>query len=147
MNISGERQLSAPPDKVWRGIHDVEVLRDAVPGCKELTQIAPDTYTGAASVGIAVIKGLYRGTLRLLEERDESFLRIAVSAQSGHAEIAGEGSLELEARDGATLLRYTGEAHIKGPLAVVGQRLLPSATRSLTEQFFDNLEQKMSEME
>lgn len=147
MNISGERQLSAPVDKVWRGIHDVDVLRETVPGCKELTQTAPDTYTGAASVGIAVIKGLYHGTLRLLEERDESFLRVAVSAQSGHAEIQGEGSLELEAKDGSTLLRYSGQAHIKGPLAAVGQRLLPSATRSLTEQFFDNLEQKMREFE
>ena len=141
MIISGERRLSAPTGAVWRALHDVAVLRAALPGCQELEQTGPQRFSGAANVGIAVIKGLYRGTLTLLEEQEPSFARVQVEARSGHAEIRGEGSVSLEPADGATLLRYTGEAHIRGPLAAVGQRLLPSASKSLADQFFRNVEE------
>jgi hypothetical protein len=144
MNISGQRRLSVPVDQVWTAIHDVAVLRETIPGCRELRQTGPDTYEGEAAVGIAAIKGVYRGSMKLLEERASSYLRIGVAARSGHAEIKGEGSLELAADDGATLVQYAGDARISGPLALVGQRLLPSASKSLTEQFFDNLERRLT---
>jgi carbon monoxide dehydrogenase subunit G len=140
MQISGEVKLPAPVATVWQALHDVDVLRATVPGCQELTQTSPDSFAGAATVGIAVIKGTYKGTLQLLEQREPEFARIAVQAKSGHAEIQGEGELSLETSDGATLLRYTGDARISGPLAAVGSRLLPSASKNLTEQFFRNVE-------
>lgn len=139
MKITGEVTLPAPVETVWHALHQVDVLRATVPGCQELTQTSPDTYTGAATVGIAVIKGLYKGTLSLLEQREPEFARIAVQAKSGHAEISGTGELALEASGDQTLLRYTGDASIKGPLAVVGGRLLPSASKQMTEDFFRNV--------
>jgi hypothetical protein len=145
MQISGEIKLPAPVESVWQALHDVNVLRATVPGCQELEQTGPDTYTGAATVGIAVIKGTYKGTLKLVEQREPAFARIAVQAKSGHAEIGGAGELSLEAADGETLLRYTGDASIKGPLAVVGGRLLPSASKHLTEEFFHNLEEYLKQ--
>ena len=145
MQISGQRFMPAHPDEVWNALHDVETLRDTLPGCKELNQTSHDTYTGTASIGIAVIKGLYRGSVRVLEENEASFLRVAVEAESGHAEIEGEGDLTFEPSNGGTLLRYTGDARIRGRLAALGQRLLPSASKSLTEQFFKNLERHLVE--
>ena len=125
MLISGESRLPATVDTVWHALHDVEVLRATVPGCQELTQTSPETFIGAATVGIAVIKGLYKGTLSLVEEREPEFARVTVQAKSGHAEISGEGELSLEASDAGTLLRYKGEARISGPIAVVGSDCSP----------------------
>src|SRR5690349_8691523 len=139
MKITGEVTLPAPVEAVWKALHEVDVLRETVPGCRELEQTAPDTYTGSATVGIAVMKGLYKGTLSLVEQREPEFARIAVHAKSGHAEIDGTGELALEASGDQTLLRYTGDASIKGPLAVVGGRLLPSASKQMTEDFFRNV--------
>ena len=139
MQISGEITLPASLPAVWQALHNVDVLRATVPGCQELTQTAPDSYIGSATVGIAVIKGTYKGTLKLVEQREPEFARIAVQAKSGHAEIRGEGELALEAAGDDTLLRYTGDARISGPLAAVGARLLPSASKHLTEEFFRNI--------
>ena len=139
MQISGEIKLPASLPAVWDALHSVDVLRATVPGCQELTQTAPDSYSGAATVGISIIKGTYKGTLRLVEQREPDFARIAVQAKSGHAEIRGEGELALEAAGDETLLRYTGDAHISGPIAAVGARLLPSASKNLTEEFFRNV--------
>ena len=140
MEIAGQHQLPAPPETVWRLLHDVDSLRNTVPGCKELEQTDTDAFAGSATVGIGVIKGLYKGTMRLVEQREPSFARVEVQARSGHAEIRGEGEVSLEPSDGGTLLRYKGDARISGPLAAVGQRLLPSAAKSQTEAFFKNVE-------
>ena len=121
-------------------LHDVDVLRSAVPGCKELEQTEEDAFAGEATVGIGPIKGLYKGTMRLVEQREPSFARVQVSARSSHAEIKGTGTVELEASDGGTSLRYTGDASVSGPLAAVGQRLLPSAAKAQAEAFFKNFE-------
>jgi len=144
MNIQGEHWLSAPPQVVWDSLHDEETLRATIPGCQELTRTAPNVFTGAASVGIGVIKGLYRGTLELLEEEPFSGAKIRIETRSGHAEIRGSGSVQLEASDGGTLVKYEGEARITGMLAAVGQRLLPSASKALTEAFLKNVEQKLA---
>ena len=140
MDIKGERWLPAPPEVVWDRLHDVDTLRATIPGCKELTQTAPNCFEGSASVGIGVIKGLYKGTLELVREVPHSEADLAIDARSGHAEIRGTGDIFLEASGDGTLVRYRGEARISGPLAAVGQRLLPSATKSLTESFLKNVE-------
>jgi hypothetical protein len=145
MDITGEHWLPAPPEIVWETLHDEATLRLTIPGCKELTQTAPNAFAGSASVGIGVIKGLYKGTLELTEENPYSGATIRVEARSGHAEIRGTGDVQLEASDGGTLVRYRGEARISGPLAAVGQRLLPSATKSLTQAFLKNVEDALQQ--
>ena len=57
----------------------------------------------------------------------------------------GTGDINLEPSEDGTLVRYRGEARISGPLAAVGQRLLPSATKSLTESFLKNVENALRE--
>ena len=140
MEIKGEHWLPAPPAVVWDSLHDVDTLRATIPGCKELTQTAANCFEGSASVGIGVIKGLYKGGIELVLEKPYSEACLNVNARSGHAEIRGTGDIFLEPSGDGTLVRYRGEARITGPLAGVGQRLLPSATKSLTESFLRNVE-------
>jgi len=140
MNIQGEYLLPATPEVIWESLHDEDLLRETVPGCRELSRTGPNAFAGSASVGIGPIKGLYRGTLEIVEETPFTSARFRVQARSGHAEISGEGEVSLEASNGATLVRYRGDARISGPLAAVGQRLLPSASKSLTETFLRNVQ-------
>lgn len=144
MDIHGEHWLSAPPQVVWESLHNEEALRATIPGCRELTQTAPNAFTGAASVGIGVIKGLYRGSLVLTEETPYSRATIQIDARSGHAEIRGTGNVRLEPSEGGTRITYDGEARINGMLAAVGQRLLPSASKSLVATFLKNVEEELS---
>lgn len=145
MHVSGQHSLSAQPTEVWDALHDVRLLRAAVPGCDDLEETGPGEYSGSARVGIAVIKGRYRGSVKLSQEVAGESVRVGVDARSGHARISGEGALSLEPAGAGTLVRYSADVHIHGPLASVGQRLLPSASKSLTEQFFRNLERALNE--
>ncbi len=144
MDIQGEHWLAAPPQVVWDSLHDEKTLRATIPGCHELTQTAPTVFTGTASVGVGLIKGLYRGSLELTEEEPYSGATIQIDARSGHAEIRGTGSVRLQPTDGGTLVTYEAEARINGMLAAVGQRLLPSVSKSLITAFLKNVEQELS---
>ncbi len=134
-----------PPEVVWRALHEVDLLRQTLPDCESLEQTAPDTFSGVARIGIAVIKGRYTGHVTLSEEQEPQFLRISVEAHSGHAQIKGNASVTLEPDGAGTCLTYDGEAHLHGPLAAVGQRLLPVASKTMAARFFGNLERKLSE--
>jgi carbon monoxide dehydrogenase subunit G len=143
MNVSGLYALPATPERVWAAIHDLDVLRRTLPDCQSLEQTGPGTYEGAARVGVAVIRGTYKGSVRLSEEREPQFLRVTVEARSGHAEFKGDGTMMLEPSGPGSLLTYAGVARVFGPVAAVGQRLVPSATKSLCERFLQNLEQAL----
>jgi carbon monoxide dehydrogenase subunit G len=145
MNVSGSYLLPAPPERVWLAVHDVEILRQTLPDCEQLDQTGPSTYAGVARVGIAVIRGLYTGTVRLSQEREPEFLWVSVEARSGHAQFKGEGSMTLQPTEHGSRLTYSGEARVFGPVAAVGQRLIPSAAKSLSERFLENLERKLTE--
>jgi carbon monoxide dehydrogenase subunit G len=147
MDIKGERWLPAPPEVVWERLHDVDTLRATIPGCKDLTQTAPNRFEGSASVGIGVIKGLYKGSIELVLEVPPKQAQLVINARSGHAEIRGTGDISLDLSGEGTMVHYQGEARISGPLAPVGQRLLPSATKSLTESFLKNVEAFLREQE
>lgn len=147
MNIQGEHWLPAPPEVVWDSLHDEETLRATIPGCQELAQTAPNVYSGSANVGVGVIKGLYRGSLELTEEEPYTGAKIRIDTRSGHAEIRGTGSVRMDASDGGTLVKYEGEAQITGMLAAVGQRLLPSVSKSLVQSFLKNVEAELSRRE
>ena len=143
MDIKGEHWLPAPPEVVWESLHDEEMLLATIPGCKEIERTGPECFVGAATVGIGVIKGLYRGSLELVEEQPPAAAVIRVQAKSGHAEVHGEGRVQLQPADQGTLVRYECEARINGPLAAVGQRLLPTASKALTETFLRNVEERL----
>jgi uncharacterized protein len=143
VDINGEHWLPAPPEVVWDSLHDEAMLLATIPGCKEIARTGPACFVGAATVGIGVIKGLYRGSLELIEEQPPSAAVIRVQAKSGHAEVRGEGRVELQPSGEGTLVRYECEARINGPLAAVGQRLLPTASKALTEAFLRNVEERL----
>ncbi len=144
MNVSGSYELPVPPERVWQAVHDVDILRETLPDCEKLEQTGAGTYAGVARIGIAVVRGTYTGTVRLSEEREPEFLRISVAARSGHAEFKGEGSMTLEPAEQGSRVIYSGEARVFGPVAAVGQRLIPSATKSLCERFLQNLERRLT---
>ena len=65
MQIFGEQRLPAPRERVWELFNDPHRLTRLIPGCEKLDQLASDEFAGTINVGIAAIKGVYSGKLRL----------------------------------------------------------------------------------
>ncbi len=137
MKLAGEQILSAPRDRVWALFNDPERLSRLIPGCEKLEVLGPDEYGGTINVGIASVKGVYSGKLKLEDKRAPEHYRMVVDGKGKQGFVRGSGTLDLEARDGnITAVKYAGDVQIGGPLVQVGQRVIDSAAKMMLGQFF-----------
>ena len=97
MKISGEQRLPAPRERVWELFNDPHRLTRLIPGCEKLDQLASDEFAGTIKVGIAAIKGVYSGKLRLDEIRPPEHYKLIVDGKGKQGFMRGWGSLDLAA--------------------------------------------------
>jgi carbon monoxide dehydrogenase subunit G len=139
MKLSGEQILPAPRQQVWDLFNDPQRLSRLIPGCENLEQLAPDEFAGTVNVGIASVKGVYAGKLKLDEIRAPEHYKMIVDGKGKQGFMRGSGILDLAPKDGdrnQTVVKYTGDIQIGGPLVQVGQRVIDSAAKMLMGQFF-----------
>lgn len=137
MKIAGEQTLSAPRQRVWDLFNDPNRLSRLIPGCEKLDVISPTEYTGTLNIGIAAVKGVYSGKLKLEEVRPPEHYKMVVDGKGKQGFMRGGGTLDLAAKDGnTTVVTYAGDVQIGGPLVQVGQRMIDSAAKMMIGQFF-----------
>ncbi len=129
LKIQGSVLVDAPRDQVWNLLFDPEVLKDMagkVPGItvESLVQVSEDKYEGTATIGVAMVKGKYAGTISVLEKRKPEFAKYHGEGKSGANWASGDMSLTLADQAGKTLMAYEGVGNVGGTLASVGQRLI-----------------------
>jgi carbon monoxide dehydrogenase subunit G len=64
VTMTGEFELAAPREVVWRKINDPAVLKICVPGCEELTKTSETSFAAVAAIKIGAIKARFKGTMQ-----------------------------------------------------------------------------------
>src|SRR5215470_11953570 len=137
MKVAGEQVLSAPRERVWALLNDPQRLSRLIPGCEKLDVISPTEYAGTINVGIASVKGVYSGTLKLEEVRPPEHYKMVVDGKGKQGFMRGGGTLDLLPNNAdQTRIVYAGDVQIGGPLVQVGQRVIDSASKMMIGQFF-----------
>lgn len=144
MKVSGSYTIDAPREDVWAALNDIEVLARVVPGCERLDQVGENEFEGVVKIGIASIRGVYDGRIRLEDVQFPHHYKLIANGKSANAVVDGVGTVDLEEVDGKTILKYAGEAQIGGVLASVGQRLIEGASRQLIGQSLKALAEQVA---
>ena len=138
MDMTGERRIPAPRQKVWDALNDPEVLRASIPGCKTLERTSDTDLKATAGVKIGPISASFTGKVQLLDLDPPNSYRIAGEGQGGVAGFANGGATVKLADDGAfTLLTYDVKAQVGGKIAQLGARLIDATAKQMADQFFD----------
>ena len=140
MKIDGTHEINAPRERVYALLTDPEVLRRCIPGCESLEKIAENAYAATMKAGVGMIKGTFKGNVKLEEMRPPDHYRIVVDGKGGPGFVKGTGDFDLEEKDGATLIRYAGEMQVGGTIAGIGQRMIQGAAKMMAARFFTALE-------
>ncbi len=140
LDIGGSEIIQAPIEVLWVALNDPAVLTRCVPGCKSMTETAPDAYKVDMQLRVAAVGGSFEGEIALSDKEAPKSCSIKVSGAGtlGH----GNGSARFElTEDGpnATKLTYQGVGEIGGLVAGVGQRILGSVSKHLIGKFFTAL--------
>ncbi len=146
MKISGTATINAPQAQVWAALNDIDVLARVVPGCEKLEQIAENQFEGVVKLGMAGIKGVYSGKIRLEDVDAPRYYKLVAAGKGSNGVVDAVGTVELETLpDGKTLLKYGGDAQIGGMLASIGQRLIEGAAKQLIGQAIKALEAQIAQ--
>ena len=140
MKIEGTHEINAPRERVYALITDPEVLRRCIPGCESLEKTGEDSYAAIMKAGVGMIKGTFKGNVKLAEMRPPEHYRLEVDGKGGPGFVKGTGDFDLEAKDGATLIKYAGEMQVGGTIAGIGQRMIQGAAKMMASRFFTALE-------
>lgn len=143
MQLSGEHRFTAPRERVYEFLLDPDTLRSCLPGCEQLDETGEDAYSATMKIGIGMIKGTFTGNVQISERNEPSSYRMRVEGKGPQGQVAGDGVLELfEGEDGGTIVKWAGDATVRGTLARIGSRVIQPAASTIVGQFFKCLEQK-----
>jgi carbon monoxide dehydrogenase subunit G len=137
VNLDGSAVLHGSPDDVWTALTDPAVLARTIPGCLALERVGEDSYRMDVSVGVGAVKGTYAGEVHLTDqERPKSYVMHA-SGAGAPGQVRATVTIELAPDgDSATVLTYSADAVVGGPVAGVGQRMITGVAKRLAAQFF-----------
>jgi len=144
MKVEGVYSFPGPPQKVWDLLLDPESLRACIPGVETLTETSPDHWDAVMRVGVAAIKGTYKGKVAIVDKQPPSGYTLEVEGSGGPGFVKGSAKIFLEPDGDNTRVRVDGDGQVGGMLAGVGQRMLPGVAKMLMNQFFECLIGKLT---
>ena len=136
MKLEGSYKVPARREVVFKNLLNPDVLARALPGCEKLVPNPDGSYSAELKMGIAMVKGTYRGRVEILDPAPPEHFRMKVDGQGSGGFLKGEGTLTLSEEGAETLISYSGEAQVGGLIASVGQRMILSAARQIVDKFF-----------
>jgi len=140
LKIAGSYTLDAPRQRVWEVLLDAKTMAQCMPGCESMNEVAPDHYEAVMKVGVASVKGTYKGKVTIKEKIAPSHYVLSGEGQGGPGFMRGDLTIDLEEQDGKTLLKYSTDAQVGGLIAAIGQRMLNGVAKMMVEQFFKKVE-------
>ena len=144
MKLSEERVIAAPPEAVWAGILDAEVLKACIPGCQELTGNPEDGFEAVVVQKVGPVKATFKGAVTLSDIEPGVGCRLQGEGKGGAAGFAkGGATVRLTPEGDGTLLTYDVDASVGGKLAQLGSRLIDGFAKKLADQFFANFQDLM----
>jgi carbon monoxide dehydrogenase subunit G len=140
MKIEGTHELRAPRERVFQALTDPAILQRCIPGCERLEKTGEGTYSTTLKAGVGSIKGVFTGNVRLEEVRPPAHYRMVVDGRGQPGFLKGAGDVDLEEREGLTVINYKGDVQVGGTIAGVGQRMIQGAAKMMASQFFTAIE-------
>lgn len=143
MKVEGSYTFDAPRERVWSVLMNPESLRSCVPGCESLSPTGDNAYEATLKVGVAAIRGTYKGNIRITDAVEPSSYKLHVEGRGGPGFVRGVAEIELVDQGQTTLVNVKGDGNVGGTVAGVGQRMLGGVAKMLMGQFFDCLKQQV----
>ena len=137
LDIGGNETIPTSVEALWVALNDPAVLTRCVPGCKSMTEIAPDNYKVEMQLRVAAVGGSFEGEIQLSDKEAPKSCSIRVSGAGtlGHGNGTARFDIEPDG-EGMSRLVYKGTGEIGGLVAGVGQRILASVSKHLIGRFF-----------
>lgn len=147
MRIDNEFTVSAPLDRAWAVLTDLEGIAPCMPGAV-LTGRDGDTYNGKVKIKVGPVTSEYAGTASFVEKDDVTHHAV-IDAKGRDSRGAGNANAlitaDLVEEGTSTKVTVSTELKITGRIAQFGSGMMQEVSRKLLGQFVACLETKLTE--
>ena len=147
MNLqnTGEEKIPAGLDAVWAFVTDPEKVGRCFPDVVDVTVQDSTHFEAVVRVGVGPVRGNFKMKVELLPNSSKRRIDMKVSGGGfGSTVDLASGADLLDAGDGTTLLKWSGTAEARGPVAAVGGRVLDVQAQKLIAQAFGNVRKQLT---
>ncbi|HEV8298888.1 MAG TPA: SRPBCC family protein [Acidimicrobiales bacterium] len=141
MELNNDFEVSAPIDKAWAILTDVERIAPCLPGA-QLQEVEGDEYRGIVKVKVGPITAQYKGAATFVE-RDDANHRAVLKADGRDTRGAGNASAMITAHaepvGDRTKVTVSTDLTVTGKVAQFGRGVMADVSAKLMGQFADNL--------
>ena len=141
MELNNDFEVSAPIEKVWEVINNVELIAPCLPGA-QLEEVENDEYRGFVKVKVGPITAQYKGVAKFVE-KDDSNHRVVIRGEGRDTRGAGNAAADitasLESITEGTRVNVVTDLKITGKVAQFGRGVMADISKKLMGQFADNL--------
>ncbi|MGI9164113.1 MAG: SRPBCC family protein [Mycobacterium sp.] len=146
MIIANEFTVSAPIDKAWALLTDLEEVAPLMPGA-QLVGREGDEFLGKVKLKVGPVNSEFNGKAHFIE-RDETQHKALIDARGKESRGTGNAAavVTLQLHEAGDRTRVTVDTDLKvvGKLAQFGSGMLQQVSEKLLGQFVDALEVKLA---
>jgi carbon monoxide dehydrogenase subunit G len=145
LDYTGEEKVPASPATVWAFLQNPEKVGRCLPEVIEVTVQDPTHVDAVVQVAVGPVRGKFKLKLELMPSPSGHRIDIKVSGGGfGSAVDLTAGADVVDASDGTTVLKWSGQAVVRGPVAAIGGRVLDAQAKKLMEQTLANVRKQIS---
>jgi carbon monoxide dehydrogenase subunit G len=142
---SGEERIPVGLDAVWAFVTNPEKVGRCFPDVVDVTVQDATHFEAVVKVGIGPVRGRFNMKVELLPGPSRRRIDMKISGGGfGSAVDMTAGADLVDAGDGTTQLKWSGEAVARGPIAAVGGRVLDAQAQKLIAQAFGNVREQLT---
>ncbi|MGI9038767.1 MAG: SRPBCC family protein [Gemmatimonadota bacterium] len=135
MLIESEYLFSADRDTVYEALKDPKILAQALPGTERLDLVGENRYEGEMVVSVGpVTAARFDITVELNDLVPPESFTMLVGGKGKAGFVDGRADVRLEDRGEQCLMIYRADLGVGGRVAAVGQRLLDSVGKSMSQR-------------
>jgi carbon monoxide dehydrogenase subunit G len=144
LQYSGEEKIPASLDTVWAFVTDPDKVGRCFPELVDVTVQDPTHFVATVHVGVGPVRGKFKLKVELLPDPSRRHLDMKMSGGGFGSAVDLTAAADLDAADGTTHVKWSGQAEARGPIAAVGGRVLDAQAKKLIEQAFGNVRKQLT---
>ena len=146
LEFSGSPAIAAPRERVWERLMDPHFVAQSAPGVESVQAIDPTHFKVISGFGVGSIRVRFTMDVELYDIMDGRSAKMRVRGKAPGSAIDVVSNLQVDdAGSGNTQLKWSATSEISGTVASVGARLMEGTARKLTEQFWTDFAQRVSQ--
>ncbi|MAV35607.1 MAG: hypothetical protein CMJ59_09120 [Planctomycetaceae bacterium] len=144
LQLSGEVELTHPPDQVWTSLADPAFLAQCLPQLESVQQDAAGRLMCRVRPGLSFVKGTLKVTLDLRDQQPPDSIRICIHSKGIGASASVETAVALSPCVAGTQLNWTAEVtQLGGLLKPIGHSLISAAAQKVIAEGWATFKERL----